>query len=295
MCPRAGYEGTSISAQRPGPAETGEIGPFQGIIVARARDEEIRRNGQYGGVTSALLIYALEKGHIKSAVLTDKGGHRLSPGGRIARNRAEILSCAGSRYSASASLSALNKAVKAGEDKLGVVGVPCQMEALGRMRLIEPDGEESSSRVALKIGLFCTWAIDYRQLEAFLKREGEEGSVIKFDIPPPPSEKFQVQTEKGWRDFSLSDIRVLVQEGCAFCQDMTAEWADVSIGMVEGREGWNTVVLRTDTGAGLVNEAIKERWLETGHLPEENLEHLKEAAHNKRERGKKAGRDMGPE
>jgi coenzyme F420-reducing hydrogenase beta subunit len=48
------------------------------------------------------------------------------------------------------------------------------------------------------------------------------------------------------------------------------------------------VVLRTDKGAEIFNEAVDEGWLETRAFPGDNLEHLKEAAQNKRERGKKS-------
>lgn len=285
LCPRAGYEETELDVDRSESTENAEIGAYNKIIIARSTDNEIAKRSQYGGVVSALLIYALEKGHIKSAVLTDKGNH-LSPIGKPAKNRADVLNCAGSRYSGAGSLSAVNTAISAGENKLGVVGLPCQMEALARMRHMKPDGEERYARISLKIGLFCTWAIDYRQLEVFLKRQGIEEPVKKYDIPPPPAEKFKVLTEKGWRDFLLDDIRPLVQKGCALCQDMTAEWADISVGAMEGRDGWNTVVVRTDVGLEIVNTAIKQGWLETDLLPEENFEHLKEASFNKRKRAK---------
>ena len=288
LCPRAEYEETNLDTVGPEPTDSGEIGSYKNIFIARSTDKEIAKRSQYGGVVSALLIYALEKGHINSAVLTDTG-NQISPCGMLARNRGDVLNCAGSRFSGSGSLSMLNSAITAGENKIGVVGLPCQMEALARMRLMTPDGPERSAHIALKIGLFCTWAIDYRQLEMFLKSEGIEGPVKKYDIPPPPAEKFRVQNEKGWRDIPLSDIRPLVQKGCVFCQDMTAEWADISVGTVEGRDGWNTVVVRTDSGSEIVDAAVKHGWLETGNLPEENFEHLKEASSNKRDRGNKAG------
>jgi coenzyme F420 hydrogenase subunit beta len=268
-----------------------EIGAYQKIMMARANDKEIRENAQYGGVVSALLIYGLEKQLVKSAVVTDAGGSR-SPAGKIVKTRSEVLNCAGSRYSASASLSALNRALKGGEDKLAVVGLPCQMEALQRMRVMKPHEEVMDTSIVLRIGIFCTWALDYRLLEAFLKTKGVQGVPKKYDIPPPPSEVFRVQTEIGWRDFALPDVRALVQRGCSLCLDMTAEQADISVGNAEGQEGWNTVVVRTDFAAKLVNEAAQEGWLETNDLPEENLEHLKEAAHNKRKRGNKARIDM---
>ena len=71
---------------------------------------------------------------------------------------------------------------------------------------------------------------------------------------------------------------------CAYCLDMTSEFADISIGSVEGTEGWNTVIIRTDTGAELMEMARVKAKLEIDKLPDENLAHLKEAALLKKKR-----------
>jgi coenzyme F420 hydrogenase subunit beta len=286
LCPRGDYEGTALT-QEAKSHEAQAIGSVTQVLMARTAEAEIRQTAQYGGVVTTLLIDALDKGQIRSAVLTDAGG-RFSPAGRIARNRAEVLSCAGSRYSGSGSLAVLNRAMKEGEEQIGGVGLPCQMEALARMRKMEPDGAEQHGKISLKIGLFCTWALDYRRLRVFMETQGLEGAVLKYDIPPPPAEKFMVKTESGWIEFPLSDVRPLVQKGCALCQDMTAEWADLSVGTVEGAEGWNTVLVRSERGEKLIQEEIAAGRLEIQELPEANLEHLKEAARNKRERARQA-------
>jgi len=292
VCPRAEYEGTSEPATSNGlpPSET--IGPYRTIFMARATAEKLRTKGQYGAVVTTLITYALRAGAIKSAVLTSAGNH-LSPGGILVREEAEVLECAGSRYSGAGGLSALNQAIAAGENSIGVVGLPCQMEALERLRLMKPDGEERFSRVSARIGLFCTWALDYRDLNVFFKRAGIEGSIRKYDVPPPPAEKFIIQDETKVRAFALADIKPFVQKGCALCQDLTAERADISVGSAEGFEGWNTVIVRTEPGDTLISAAIEAHWLETKDLPKENLEHLKEAAYVKRERGKKARVEAG--
>jgi coenzyme F420 hydrogenase subunit beta len=283
VCPRAGYEGTSSFKGE----VNGDIGACQEILMARATDETVRMKSQYGGVVSALLIYALEKEMISSAVLTD-AGDLFAPKGRLVHNKSEVLDCAGSRYSASGSLSVMNIAVKKGHSRLGVVGLPCQMEALARMRLMQPDGRERAKAVSLKIGLFCTWALDYTRLETYMARQKVEGPVVKSDIPPPPSEVFKVQTPAGWRDFPLSDIRPMVQKGCSLCDDMTAEQSDISVGTAEGFNGWNTVISRTDAASQLLKSASKDGWIETDDLPGANLDHLKEAARNKRKRARQA-------
>jgi coenzyme F420 hydrogenase subunit beta len=287
LCPRADYDDTSLDTGRRAQADRSEIGPFKELFIARAKDEEIRGKAQYGGFVSSLLVYALEEGFIRSAILTDKG-HEISPSGVMAKGRTDILNCAGSRYTAAAGLATFNQAIKDDEKKVAVVGLPCQMEALARMRLMDPDGEERDSRVSLKIGLFCTWALDYRKLETYLRNMGIGMPIKKYDIPPPPAQIFQIQTEQGWQEFPLDDIRPFIQEGCALCQDMTAEWTDISVGTVEGMEGWNTVVVRSERGSQLLNGFIEAGHLETRELPKENLAHLKEASLNKRKRGNSA-------
>ncbi len=63
---------------------------------------------------------------------------------------------------------------------------------------------------------------------------------------------------------------------------MTSEFADVSVGMYEGREGWNTLITRTELGRKLVERASVSGLLETDVFPDANLEHLKVASANKK-------------
>lgn len=290
ICPRADYDDTSLD-QIEEKGQTSEIGPFQNIFMARSTKGEVIEMAQYGGVVSTLLMYAMEKGLIQSAVLTDKG-NGISSAGSIAKDQSDILNCAGSRYNAAGGLSALNRAIKENEKKIAVVGLPCQMEALARMGLMAPDGTERVSHVNLKIGLFCTWALDYRPLCEYLKNSGVEKPVKRFDIPPPPAQIFLAQTEKGVKEFPLDEIRPFIQKGCSLCGDMTAEHADISVGSVEGLEGWNTVVVRDKEAGDIIQAAIDDQYLETDELPKENFEHLKEASLNKREQGSIAREEM---
>lgn len=290
ICPRADYDDTSLDGIRE-QDQASEIGPFKKIFMARSTKEEIIKMAQYGGVVSTLLIYAIEMGLIESAIITDKGDG-ISSAGNIARDRSDILKCAGSRYNAAGGLSALNRAIKENEKKIAVVGLPCQMEALARMNLMEPDGAERVNHVSLKIGLFCTWALDYRQLSEYLKNAGIEKSVRRYDIPPPPSQIFLALTEKGLREFPLEDIRPFIQKGCSLCEDMTAEQADISVGSVEGLDGWNTVVVRNKKAGDIMQAAVDDNYIEIDQLPKENFNHLKEASLNKKEKGRIAGEEM---
>jgi coenzyme F420 hydrogenase subunit beta len=95
----------------------------------------------------------------------------------------------------------------------------------------------------------------------------------------------EVFTDKGKTVFPLTEIRQLVPEACSYCIDMTAEFSDISVGVVEGRTDMNTLIIRTDRGRELVEEAVLAEYLVLSDAPGEKLEHLRWAAGNKKKRG----------
>ena len=105
-----------------------------------------------------------------------------------------------------------------------------------------------------------------------------------MDIPPPPAEIFLLETDDGRMEIPLDEIRPLVPQGCLVCPDMTSEWADISVGVMEGEPEWNTLIIRSEKGKEIVEQAIADGWLQTREIPEESLAHLNFAASNKRKR-----------
>ena len=92
-----------------------------------------------------------------------------------------------------------------------------------------------------------------------------------------------VTNDSGKVEIPLSKIKPLIPHTCFICPDMTSEWSDVSVGMFEGRPGWNTLIIRSPKGAELVEKACEDAFLETEEMPEENLNHLSKAAADKKE------------
>jgi coenzyme F420-reducing hydrogenase beta subunit len=74
---------------------------------------------------------------------------------------------------------------------------------------------------------------------------------------------------------------------------MTSELSDISIGTVEGKEGWNTVIIRTAMGENLLKQAKKAGVIETRTLPKDHLNHLKEASILKKRRALDALNEKG--
>jgi len=240
-----------------------ELGTVKEVLIARSTDLHIRERAQYGGVVTTLMSLALEEGYIDSAILAKMSNDKI-PSAFLARNKEGILQCAGSNYMACSTLDALNQIPKDSTEGLGIVATPCQVLALSKMKKDPPQNSVNIENVRLVIGLFCTWALCHDTFHSFLRENFDLTKVIKFDIPPPPANKFDVYSESGKRSFPLDNIREFIMPTCSYCLDMTAEFADISVGSVEGIEGWNTVLIRTNIGLELMKRARAKGKLEMG-------------------------------
>lgn len=72
-----------------------------------------------------------------------------------------------------------------------------------------------------------------------------------------------------------------IMQTCNYCIDMTSEFADISVGSIES-EGWDTVIVRTDAGAKLLETAKARGKLETVPVPDQYVAGLKEVALQKK-------------
>jgi coenzyme F420 hydrogenase subunit beta len=257
-----------------------EIGHFEQVFMARSTNSSIREKGQDGGCVTALLSLALEEGLVDVVACSKMDSERV-PRGFLARNKEELLSCAGSSYEASYSLEAYRNLPKENTEKIAVVGVPCQIEALSKIKIMPPENSPNPKNIKLTIGLFCGWALSPRTFHPFLEHMCNINDVSRFDIPHTPNYCFDVHMSQGEDLISrpLDEIKPYINPACDYCWDMTAEFSDISVGSAGSAfSGWNTVVVRNSAGAELIELARKKGILETQDLPSERFDHLKEVA-----------------
>jgi coenzyme F420 hydrogenase subunit beta len=134
---------------------------------------------------------------------------------------------------------------------------------------------------------------DYKPFMAFLHERVGGDAIKKLDITPPPERILEVTSGRNLHRIPVDDVRPFIRPSCHICLDMTAELSDLSVGTVEGREGWNTVIVRTAMGEDLMKRAKKAGIIETRALPEDNLNHLVEASLLKKRRALDALRERG--
>jgi len=292
FCPKTEVDLDALSQiWRNQPYPEAPLGTYQEILMARAGVRVGDGAFQDGGTVSALMMYALDSSVIDAAALTGREGLVPAPG--LALRADEVKAYAASKYTAAPTLAALNEGANRGFRQMGVVGTPCQITAVAQMRSNPLGREDFIDPVALSVGLFCTWSLDTRGLLALIEKLAPGENVRKMAIPPPPAGILVVETDARRLEISLDEIRHLVPEGCGICPDMTAEWADLSVGAMEGAPDWNTLIIRSEFGDRLVKKAIAAGFLETAEFPAESRAHLETAALAKKRRALEKARADG--
>lgn len=285
-CPMTFFDAEAVSQSVFGsPVTEDPMGHYRRVTAGRSTENSIASTAQAGGVLTALTVLALEKGVIDCAVLTRGADSKGFPRGVVAESREEVLACAGSQYVGAHSLAALREALDRGFERIGIVALPCQVRSVRKMALYDLKQERLATRIHLVLGLFCNWAFSSREFASFVASRTGSDAIKRFHIPPPPAGVLELETDQGTDRIPLDEVRPLIQPACGTCPDMTAEYADISAGMYEGKPGWNTIVERTSLGADLLSLAVAEHRIELEEFPAANLEHLAYASSQKRLRG----------
>jgi coenzyme F420 hydrogenase subunit beta len=250
-CPRTGNQ----------PSET--LGDYLELFTAKATFEVPHR--QSGGAVTSILANALDEGLIDAVVTVNEDRWTLKPSSVVITKSDVLLQQAGSRYSWWVPLLAAlkNAVVERKFKRIAVVGVPCAVQAVARIRASENDLLKPYAKaIRLTIGLFCTETFDYTlliqgKLRSHYKLEPHE--IRKLDVKG----KLEVLKQDGSTTIvPLAELETCIRKGCRYCTDLTAVRSDISAGAIGSPAGSTTLIVRTTTGKGFVDSAIRNKKLE---------------------------------
>jgi len=241
------------------------IGRVMKMTAARAVDEEIRARGTDGGVVTALLLHLLNKGRIDGAIVSKKvGPFQRQPW--LATTREEILEAAGFNFDTShgmelfsdvystysPSILQLEQVAKKRLKRVAIVGTPCQINTLRRMEVL---GIVPSDVIKYYLGLFCTGNFSFGEDQ---RRQLEELGNFKWEDVRKINLKEQLMIHlhnKEVRYIPLDQLDFMKRHACLYCDDYSAEYADLSFGGIGAEEGWTTVAIRTPIGRAIFADA----------------------------------------
>jgi coenzyme F420 hydrogenase subunit beta len=254
---------------RTGESVGGGLGTFSAILTAKAAFDVPKR--QSGGAVTALLVNALEEGLIDAVVTVSEDRWTLGPSSVVITSSEELIHQAGSRYNWWVPLVAALKTavVERKFRKIAIIGVPCVVAALHRIRnsdhdLLRPYGRS----IRLVVGLFCTESFDYASLvEGKLKSEYglDTWKIERLNVKG----KLEVTMKDGSSlTLPMQELETTVRPGCHFCSDFAAIFSDISAGAVGSPQGYTTLIVRNDVGQIFLESAVKNGKLVTGPDPD---------------------------
>jgi coenzyme F420 hydrogenase subunit beta len=261
------------------------IGNYRSIHGGHATDYSLRYGSASGGIVTALLIFALEKGIIDGVIVTGmQTSNPLEPKVFVARSKEEVISASQSKYCPVPLNVALREILneESKEKKFAVVGLPCHLHGIRKAEMLN---RELARRVVLHIGLFCSFIHDF---------QGTEYLLWKMSLKKNEIQKLSYRG-KGW----LGGMTITLRDGrtkfcpytvynsmwrsffvplrCTLCVDHCSELADISCGdlwlpqFMNDRVGTSVVICRTREGNEILSEAVYHGMIEMETVSRDGL------------------------
>ena len=271
------------------------IGIHLACYAANASDGAVRRNATSGGVITALLLYAFDKGLIDAALVTGMSEtDPTRPVPMLAASREDVLKSQKTKYMLvpGGLLSLLRTAVvERGFQRIAVVGSPCHIHAIRKIQT------SSSKYLGAVIGEKIRYALGHNCAFNFFP-EGTQTLIQALGLKPEEIQSI------GWRDTSEVPFpgqfcavtksgekrsMPLLQEyvilggiydhpRCRICYDWANEVADISSGDEVDEYGFHKAgaqrshtVVRTRLGEALFNGAVSEGVLQIEAVTEADI------------------------
>jgi coenzyme F420 hydrogenase subunit beta len=241
------------------------MGRILETTVTRATDPQVRAVATDGGVVTALLIHLFDLGRIDGAIVTRQTGpFQRQPW--LATSKEEIIEAAGFHFDTSSGMSLfsevystyspsiveLEDVTRKHLNRVAFVGTPCQINSLRRMEVLDivPSGT-----IKFHLGLFCTGNFHFgpeqrRRLEEIGNFSWDE--VRKVNV----KEELMIHLHNDdIRFIPLDQLDFMKRYACRYCDDYSAEFADLSFGGIGAPEGWTTVMARSPLGRAVLADA----------------------------------------
>ena len=244
------------------------LGHYLEIASIKLTDKARESIPDNAGPLSGLLWLAMENGLIDCSIITDKDDN-FRPIPIIAQNSQDIFKGAGYKPSQGPLLSLLGNAINKENIDIAVVGTPCQIQALRKLQNHPAFDYEAYDLVSLAIGTFCFGTYYNQLLESVFKEFNiNSNEIIKIDTDKA-NFKLKVFCTSFVKDIPLNYLYdKAIRKACFSCSDYTASFADLSIGSLGSKNGWKTLIVRTERGKDVFDLAVDK-----GFIDVEPLEH----------------------
>ena len=279
VCPSTRLDGLPPDLQGAGTIVDPVWGPYLAMWTAYATDPETRLKAATGGVITALCQMLLDQGRAEFILQAAPSPDRHTAGlSQFSRSNEDVRRTIGSIYGPVSVLERLHEALALNQP-FALVGKPCDLAAVRNLARTEP---RVNQLVRYWLTPVCGGYVPPVRTEEFLAERGVDpakltGFKYRGDGCPGDTEW---QTSTGQSDTaSMMDLYGGDGEAtwalplrCKLCPDGPGESADIAAGdqwvddfpdpeLAKSDPGYNAVIVRTQAGRDLFEEACKAGYL----------------------------------
>lgn len=264
-----------------------QVGKFFGIFAGYA--EEFRLTSSSGGLATFIFVDLLERGivnHIFSVKESTTPGIHYEYS--IISSKQEVLASSQTKYYP-VTLSNVFSKINELSGKVAIVGVACYIKAIRLAQYLDPTLKE---KIPFLVGIICG-GIKSRFFTEYL---AEKAGVQKKQFTKPEFRIKDINSTAGdysFGCFSLDENQrksikmrtvgdmwgtgLFKANACDFCDDVTTELADISLGdawlnpFINDGKGTNVIVSRSIIAKNIIQEGIVSRKIVLEELPIANF------------------------
>lgn len=258
-----------------------DLGLYREARAGWATDQVVRERGAGGGLVTALLTYALEKGIIDCALVA--GFREELPWrteAKLAATKEEVMAAAQSKYACVPVNTLLSRALKWGYRRIAVVGLPCHVHGLRKMQFYGQPAPLNQA-VVLIVGLFCASQFYFEGTRHLVvERLGvkEVGEITRLSYRGGRWPGHLVVKLKDGRELTLDRHQYMYhhlmpafkRDRCEMCVDWASELADLSVGdywepQTQPGKAWgiSSCLVRTGVGKEILDGAEESGYIKT--------------------------------
>lgn len=269
------------------------IGYYLKVFAGFVIENDFRKNGSSGGLTSWLLTELLEKGcvdgvvHVKPCDPEEGVLFKYS----ISTTIEDIKKGSKSRYYP-IEMSQVLREVRNMPGKYAFVGVPCFIKAI---RLLSKKDKAFSEKVGFAISLFCGHLKSKNYLDYLVRKMGVDPKKITYadfrkKIEGRPANDYALEVleeDSGKKIRHTKSMKELVNDpwgsglfkykACDFCDDVAGETVDIALGdawlpqYVKDTYGTNIVIIRNKTILEIFHKAEMENRIKIQELTPQDV------------------------
>src|SRR3972149_13887 len=208
-------------------------------------------NAGQDSFVKALLVAGFKNALFDTAVFVQRKNSYTAEA-VIAENTDDIMKAKEASFLRVKTMSKLLEAIEKGKRKIAFVGLPCQVRAVWKMQ--QTLQQEIPDLDITSIGLFCRHSFNPKKLKEKTKQ------LLGVDIDQAEKtqirdEKFIMQVNGEESSCNVEQLDHAIENGCSYCNDYPAMFADIAVGSVGSENGYSTsVIVRTEKGRTLLEK-----------------------------------------